>query len=190
MSEFAITNILQNARDGYSKAITMVGEWEHNNHEGKAYYVEDNIELTDTEQLTVKFSVPHGPEECHFSWDIKATGVCQITFHEDALGGMTGGTSVAVLNANRNSAYGSSMVVFSGVTTSTAVGILIHDWRSGTISNKSDISGGGAERNSEVILKKGTTMLGRIVSGTTGNVVSFRSAWTEHAPATGLKVAD
>ena len=189
MSVFAIANILQNMRDRQTKAMTVVSEWEHQNHDGDAYYIEGHTALTSTEQLTVKFVTPPGPEEAHFGWTIDATGVSEIYLYEDAEGGMAGGTTMAVLNGNRNSTNASKMKVVSGVTTSTAVGALLHDWAFG-LAQKKNLVGGEASRNDEIVLKSGSTMLGLVVSNSTGNVVSFRAGWSEITPAPGPKVSD
>lgn len=191
MSEYAIANLLQNARDGVTKAIMVVDYAHHEIHAGSAYYVEGAVRLTDTQQLTVKFSTPNSSRRAHFTWEILGTGECEILLYEDARGGMAGGTLRTVFNHDRESTKGSSMAVRSGVTTSTAVGAKLHDWIVGTEGSKQGFAiGAASQRQNEIILKAGSTYLGMVVSNSTGNNVSFRADWYEHAAYTGLKVAE
>lgn len=191
MSTFAIANVLQNARDGITKALSVVDYSHHEIHSGSGYYVEGHTALSDTEELNVKFVTPNSAKQCHFVWTIEVTGETEIDLYEDAVGGMAGGTTLTVLNNNRNSTKSSSMAFVSGVTTSTAVGTQLHNWITGAAGNPSrNVPGNGSERADEIILKTNATYLGRIVSNSTGNNVAFRASWYEHAPDTGLKVAD
>lgn len=194
-NNFPIINLLQNARDGVTKAIMVVDYSHHEVHSGSAFYAEGTTNMSDTEQLAIKIVTPNSAKECHFTWDIAASGVTEILLYEDAVGGMAGGVSVTPLNENRNSTKTSSMALTRGVTTSTAVGVQLHDWISGQVTaggffSADNVSGGGSGRGTEIMLKTNSTYLGIIKSNSTGNNVSFRTAWYEHAPSTGLKVAD
>jgi len=192
MSEFAISNLLQNARDGVTKAIMIVDYPHHEIHQGSAYYVEGHALLTDTEQLTVKFSTPDSTKECHFVWHIIGSGETEILLYEDPTGGMSGGTTVPPINNNRNSTRTSSMSFASGVATSTtAKGTQLHHWLSGYEATRPGGSANPSQsgREDELVLKTNSTYLGLIVSNSTQNV-SFRAEWYEHAPAVGPKVAD
>jgi hypothetical protein len=189
MSEYAIANLLQNARDGVTKAIMVVDYTHHEIHAGSAYYVEGSATLSDTEQLSVKFSTPNSTKRCHFVWEILGTGETEIKLYEDAKGGMAGGSAITVLNHDRESTKSSSMAFRSGVTTSTAVGAKLHDWIVGTVGSKQGFATPAmSERGDELILKAGSTYLGIMVSNSTGNNISFRADWYEHAPYPGPKV--
>ena len=190
-NSFPITNLLQNARDGVTFAMTVVDYVHHEVHEGSAYYTEGHVTLSDTEQLTVKYSVPPGPKQIHFEWLIQGTGEMDLGLWEDAVGGMTGGLITTPINNNRNSTKAATMVVTSGVTTSTAVGTRVHTWLSGQAGTKFvSATPSAAHRADELVLKEGSTYIGRIISNSTGNNISFRAYWYEHTPKTGLKVAD
>jgi len=191
MSEFAISNLLQNARDGVTKAIMIVPHEHHELHSGSAYYVEGHVALGDTEQLTVKFATPNSSKECHFLWEIRGSGETEIILYEDAVGGMAGGATITPINNRRPSTKTSSMSFVTGMTTSTAVGTQLHHWLSGYEATRPGISAtpSGSGREQELVLKSNTTHIGLIISNSTQNV-SFRAAWYEHAPAIGPKVAD
>ena len=111
MSEWAINNLLQNARDGKTKAISVVDYSNHEIHQGSHYYVEGQTVLTDTEQLTVKFVTPDSEKWCHFEWLVEGSGETEIILYEDAVGGMTGGVTSTAINQDRNSTKLSSMTV-------------------------------------------------------------------------------
>jgi len=191
MSQFAIANVLQNARDGVTKALSVVDYSHHEIHEGSHYYVEGSQSLSDTEQLVVKFTTPNSAKRCYFRWDISVSGESEILLYEDAVGGMAGGSAISALNSDRSSTKSSSMAFVSGVTTSTGVGAKLHDWLIGTVGSKTgNVTPGRANRDDEILLKPNAVYLGVVASNSTGNNVSFRADWYEHAPASGVKVAD
>ena len=190
-NSFPITNLLQNARDGVTFAMTVVDYAHHEVHEGSAYYVEGHATLSDTETLTAKITTPDVAKQLHFEWVVQGTGEIDVALYEDATGGMAGGTTIAPVNNNRNSTKGSSVVFVSGCTTSTAVGTQLHNWLSGQAGTKFvSATPSVAVRADELVLKPNTTHLGEVISNSTGNNVSFRAYWYEHTPKTGLKVAD
>ena len=190
MSVFAIANILQNARDGVSKSISMIDFSHSKINDGESFYVEGSVELTDTEELTVKFTTPNSTKRCHFGWEVAANGISDFLLYEKPTGGMTGGTPMTPLNARRESTIASSMAVVTGVTTAaTTPGTKIHDWSVGALQFKG-YSGGQSIRESKIILTPNTIYLGIVKSYSTGNIVSFNASWYEQNPQVGLKVAD
>jgi len=107
---------------------------------------------------------------------------------------MTGGAPKTPINHNRNSTKSSSAVFTGGLaTTSTAVGTQLSDWSVGGISGRAsnqNIAGGSGDRHDELMLKPNTTYIRGFISNSTGNTISFRADWYEHAPSTGRKVAE
>ena len=189
MSEFAIANILQNARDGVTKAITMVDFPHHAIHDGNSFYQESFTTMSDTQEYFVKVAAPNTEKQMHLVWDVDVNGVLEIGGWETAVGGMTGGTTKAPINYNRNSTKGSSVAFAHGCSSATAIGTKIHEWKVGGNVFKGKFGGSGNRRD-EMVLLPNTTYLKKFISGSTGLVVSFRAAWYELRPTTGLKVAD
>ncbi len=194
MSEFAITNLLQNARDGVTKAIGIIDYPHHEIHSGSAFYIEGHTTMSDTQEFWAKLTTPDTAKEMHLTWTIAASGPTDIVFYEDAAGGMTGGSSMSPINQYRGSTKGSSAKFVGGLaTTSTAVGTQLGNWSIGGISgraNNQNIAGGAGDRKDELILKPNTTYIRGFISNSTGNTVSFRATWYEHAPDAGVKVSD
>ena len=190
MNSFPLINLLQNARDGNTFALSVVDYEHHEIHAGSHYYVEGTANLTDTEQFTAKFVAPSG-KQAHLVWDIYATGQVEVLLYEDAVGGMAGGSTHTPINSNRNSTKAANLIFVSGPTTSTGVGTQLHNWVAGSTA-KANIRAdpGSANRSNEIILKEGSTHMGIIVSNVDNNYVTFRMSWYEHTPKTGLKVAD
>ncbi len=73
----------------------------------------------------------------------------------------------------------SRMVITSGVTVATDLGLLISTKGLGGEGFKADV-GGTSQRTDEIMLKQNTTYLRTFLSGSDGNVVSFKASWYEH----------
>ena len=191
MSEFAITNILQNARDGISNGMTGLNYAHHAIHDGRHYFVESFTTMSDTQTYFVKWVTPDSLKQCHMIWDITSNGVTEGGAWVIGTSGTTkeAGTTRTVINNNQNSTKTSSMTFVSGADSCTVVGNKISEWKVGGTVFKGSIGGSGTRRQ-EIILVPGTTYQLKFTGGSTGNVVSYRAAWYEHAPNTGLKVAD
>ena len=190
MSEFAITNILQNCQDPYTRGFQVISHVEHEILGGDAYYVEGNTTMSDTQEFLAKLTTPDTDKEVHLMWHIETNGVLKAYFWEDAVGGMTGGVSQTPKNRNRTSTQGSSAIFTGGLaSSSTAVGTLLSNWAVGGSVFKGSF-GGSDNMVNELVLKPNTTYLRKLVSLSTGQVVSFRANWHECAPRKGLRVAD
>jgi len=73
----------------------------------------------------------------------------------------------------------SQMVITSGVTVATSLGLEISDANAGGTGWKADV-GGESARTDEIILKRNTTYLRRFLSGSDANIISFKASWYEH----------
>lgn len=189
MSLYAITNVLQSARDKITKSITCIDHEHHTIHSGLHYYVEGRTTaLANAQQVCMKFTTPNVPKYCHMTWHIETNGIISNEMWEDATGGMTGGTTKTPINSYRNSTKSSSAVFVSGCSTSTGVGTKLSDWYVGGSVFKGSV-GGADKRGSEVVMKPNTTYLRKFVSGSSGTVIAMRATWYEHKELPGPKVA-
>lgn len=73
----------------------------------------------------------------------------------------------------------SQVVITSGVTVATSLGLELSDVNVGGTGFKADV-GGEAKRTDEIILKQNTTYLRRFLSGSDANIISFKASWYEH----------
>jgi hypothetical protein len=147
-------------------------------HNGDGYYIEGYLELDDTDEHYVKLVTPNTTKWAHFRWVITSSGVLTTEFYEGASGGMTGGSSVTPLNADRNSGNTSGLTVTSGVTAPNDTGTTISSVKVGGSSWKT-VTGGTSGIETEIILKQNTTYCRKFLSGSDSNVVSFRAFWIE-----------
>jgi len=74
---------------------------------------------------------------------------------------------------------GSQLVITSGVTVATSLGLEISDSDVGGEGFKNDI-GGLSQQINETILRPNTKYLRKFLSGSDNNIVSFRASWYEH----------
>ena len=73
----------------------------------------------------------------------------------------------------------SQLVITSGVTTATSLGLLVNTASMGGTGFKSDV-GGGTQKFNELVLRQNTTYLRTFSSTSADNIVSFRATWYEH----------
>jgi len=144
-------------------------------HEGDHYYIEGFATLALDANMYVKLVTPDNTKWAHFTWDIQSTGILTAYLYEGVSGGMADGNSVTPLNSNRNSTNTSGIVITSGVTVATDLGLTVSQCSWGSRQ-----STGGQSREDELILKQDTIYLRHFLSGVNGNVVCFRATWYEH----------
>ncbi len=73
----------------------------------------------------------------------------------------------------------SKIIITSGVTVATDLGLIVGNAGTGGAGFKADI-GGESARSNELILRQNTTYLRAFTSGSDDNVVSFKASWYEH----------
>ena len=168
------------AIDGVTNGLIVIDYPHHEIHSGDHYFIEGYATLGDGDSLRVKLVTPNTTKWAHFKWVIGSTGVLTTTFHEDASGGMANGSPVTPLNNNRNSANTSGMTITSGVDEATSEGTLLGNTKFGVASNPSKAIGGDSSREDELILKQNAIYLRTFISGSAGNVVSFKAFFYEH----------
>jgi len=75
----------------------------------------------------------------------------------------------------------SRMIITSGVTVATSLGLPISYTSVGGTAFKGSV-GGQAARHDEIPLRKNTTYFKSIVSGSDANIISYKAVWYEHTP--------
>ena len=165
--------------DPYTNNLLFVSHIAGTVHAGNYFYIEGYVELDNTDTFFVKLVTPDTTEWAHFQWEINASGLLVTELYEGASGGMTGGSSVTPLNANRNSSNTSSLVITSGVTAPTTTGTTVSSISVGSSGWKS-VVGGNTDPGYEMILKQNTTYCRKYLSGSDDNTISFRASWSEH----------
>lgn len=169
--------------DKITKAAITIDQAHHEIHDGNHFYIEGHATLGNDpgvdDILRVKLVTPNTTKWAHFQWAISSTGILTATLHEDASGGMTGGSGVTPLNNNRNSGIASVLTITSDVTAADTAGTLISNAKWGAAGFKENI-GGGASRDDEIILKQNAIYLRTFTSGAAANIVQFKASWYEH----------
>ena len=165
--------------DGATRALPTIDYAHHEVHSGSHYYISGFTTLSDTGTLYVKLVTPNTTKWAHFKWDIESSGILETNLWEGSTGGMTGGTPVTPLNNNRNSTGTSGLTITSGVSVATSKGTKIDTHKVGGTGFKT-VSGGSIGRDDEIILKQNETYFREFISGSTGNVISFKAYWYEH----------
>ena len=165
--------------DGYTEDIICITQSHHEVHAGSHFYLEGYTTLGDGDSLYVKLETGNTTKWSHFVWSIGSSGITTTNLKEAPTSGMSGGSSITILNSNRNSDITSNNIVTSGVTAPTG-GAIISQSSWGATGFKSSV-GGGQDRGSEIILKQGTTYCRTFTSGAAENIISFRASWYESA---------
>ncbi len=161
--------------DASTHTMQTIAYPHHEIHAGDHYYMEGKTELDSGVSLYVKLVTPDTTKWAHFLWEISSSAILETMLYEGVSGGMTGGAAVTPINNNRNSVNTSGLVITSGVTVATDLGLTISQLKWGARS-----FGGGSSREDEIILKQNTTYLRAFTSGTNGNLVNFKASWYEH----------
>ncbi len=71
------------------------------------------------------------------------------------------------------------MVITSGVTVATSLGLDLSDTSVGGEGFKADV-GGESGREDEIILKQDTVYCRTFISGANDNIIQFKASWYEH----------
>ena len=165
--------------DSTTNAITMIDTTHQETHEGNHYTVTGYVELNTGGVQRMKVVTPDTSKWAHLTFNISSNGICTSTLDEGAAGGMAGGTAITPINSNRNSTNASGLVFESGVGTANGYDVRIENSKWGANSNK-QVSGGGASREDEFILKRNETYLRTLTSGANNNIIQFKATWYEH----------
>ena len=148
-------------------------------HDGNFYFIAGHTSLNDGDEFYVQITTDSN-KETHFYWEISSNTEMETQLYENVTAGVSGGTSVTPINANRNSSNTSGASILKGITVDGATfaySAIIDDNHEGLDSRR--IKAGLSEEGSSVILKKGTVYVRKFLSHGDGNVVNFRAMWIE-----------
>ena len=167
--------------DKKTNHLAIVNHNEKAIHYGVFFYIEGYIELDSGDDYYVKLVTPDSDTWPHFQWIITSSGITSTWKYEGASGGMSGGTSVSPINANRNSSNTSVMTITKDVSAPTSTGTTISTAKMGSSSGGwfSVVNGGSVDSQNEIILKQNTTYCRKFTSGSNGNVIYFKAMWGE-----------
>ena len=148
-------------------------------HSGKLFFMTGFQTLNNGDTFFVKIVTPSA-KDVHIYWDISSNTEMESYLYEDVTAGVSGGTSVTPLNANRISADASGVTVTAGVTVNSgtfAYDKIIDSDHEGSDSRqvKQGISSLGKGR----ILKRGKTYVREFKSNADDNVINFMAEWIE-----------
>lgn len=156
---FQLGEMWQKATDRFTsalKAITLDHSYIHEGHGFRALWKSESIAAAATEVASI--TTPNNGKYVHMRPAIFAStaNLLEVTIIEGAV--VTGGTTVANVNQNRNSALTSAAVVKKGVTIGTpgTTTIGLYTVGSGGVP-AAPKSGGSTGESNELVLKPNTT---------------------------------
>lgn len=173
--------------DLITKSLVII-EHEHRViHEGKSYSLPQST-ATDAfdiaAPLTAHIVTPDTTEWTHMIWMLAASGIALFEIFEDDENAshfdISGGDVATPLNANRNSANTSGLVIKTGVTiTQATADVLIHSEYLGGLKHI-----GSTARRLEMILEQNREYLFKFTSIADNNEGSMLLDWYEHTNET------
>jgi len=168
--------------DKNTRALPIIDFNHHEIHDGTAfatgYY---SVDLDAASTLDLVIITPDTAEYSHLFWKVRSTLVTTLEIHE----GITtqapnnDGTPIVRLNRDRNSATVASVTAFHTPSILGAGTTIFSD--SWGISTGGQVRVGGESNSTdEIILKRNTKYMFRVISGTNDNRVSITLYWYQH----------
>ena len=179
---------LADGRDGATRLLRLdeatntlqTMSYEHHEiHSGDHYFIGGYTELQDTDTATFFVITPNSTKWAHMLFSLEADALITYGMYETATYA-GGGSTLSLINNDRNSDNTSGLTILSAGTASVA-GTLIDSFQTGaaTVASK-PLTGGRGTRNNEMILKQNTTYRAVITSGADDNTLSYYASWYEH----------
>ena len=165
--------------DATTRALIAIDYPHHEIHEGSHYFITGFGVVANGGDITVGVTTPDILTRAHVTYLISATSQIEIYIYEDSA--FTLGTPIPARNNDREHGNGSDLLLVTAPVI-TDLGLQISAQSSGKAgTNPSKGTGGAAERENEIILKRNTKYLFQTISRDNDNIVSFRADWYEHA---------
>ena len=166
--------------DAVTHAMETIDYAHHKIHVGSSYYLSgSSILALATNTLGFVATTPSAASWMHMLWQMSSSGPITIAVYEGS-SGITGGTPSVPVNSNRNSLNISGAVVLINPTVATP-GTQIAGAAFGTVgTNKFAPTGGGTDRDSEIILKQSTAYYWKVTANDALITVSYFANWYEH----------
>ena len=167
-------------QDAATGALTIIDYEHHEIHGGSAYFFTRAATVGDGSSDEILIITPSGVKHAHMVLVVTGTGETDFLLYENTT--RAGGTTITPQNRNRNYANESILTV-THTPTGGAVGSLIAESFFGVDSGggtNRQLSGGGSDSRSEIILKADTKYLLKVDSGTADNRITVIGDWYEH----------
>jgi len=161
--------------DSSTRSLTVIDYPHYEVHAGSSFYIKDYVSLAANATSHMMFTT--GDKEAHWEFVLSSEAEAEVNIYEDANG--TTGSSILILNSNRNSAT-TNTVLANAISTVTTAGVLTMSTRTGS----GKISGGGANGLYEVIAKTNSKYIIRFknLDGTATRYIDYLFRWYEHTP--------
>lgn len=170
--------------DSTTKSLMTVDYAHHEIHSGSHFFVVGYQDLSINQVLDFTWVMPAGTKWTHWVWDIATKSETNWLIYEGAVATNPLANAITPLNSDRNSSVASGTTMRYEVQTNLAAANGDTNVVGATLI-KSGISGAGkggagvAGRDSEIILKAGTTYCLRAIA-TAAGYVNFDMQWYEH----------
>lgn len=152
-----------------NQSLQMLDFTEQCINDGNRYLVAGYITIANGGTVDFTLQTPGSLSWVHMFYSADVSGAITIDFYENVTN-VSGGSALAMVNKNRNSANESGALVLINPT--STLGDRIDGFKYGS-------TGGSPGRDRKIILKQNTTYLWRLVSAEADNSVSFRGEWDE-----------
>ncbi len=184
------TDELRNLRADRSTHTLQTIEYEHHEiHAGSHYFYTDanTINAATTDCVDYLIITPDTEEESHFVFEGDGSAISGFYMREGVTASSSDYTQATVFNSNRNFTDVATLSIFyiigSNYATSDYGGTQIYEYYGGASSSQSKTP--TSNRSSyEIVLKRNTKYLFRVVSGTATNLCNVEFTWYEHTPKT------
>lgn len=179
-------NIISIAKDHYdkiTKTLNTIDYAHHEIHAGSFYSIDTVVDLAGSAILDVRITTPDITTWTHMTFSLNCESETDWELYEDAVIS-TAGTNLTAINHNRNSANTTGNTIDSIENADLTAADADTDVSGATKIAKGKIGAGNksvasAQRNTEIILKQGTTYTFRITA-TAAGYTDFIMNWYEH----------
>ena len=163
--------------DGSTETLIGIDYAHHEIHDGNHFLYTDSVEIDSAQSQVYLITTPNSSKYAHMIFVLNGSAITQFLLYE---GGDRVGTTLQTLgNSNRNSSVVSGLTIHKGVSSGSTDGTLIQQYKGGSATNQSR-SGSGTRNDEEIILRKNTKYLLKVVSGSDSNLTDVRLSWYEH----------
>lgn len=163
--------------DSYTGALQTLDVSHHHIHEGDAFMYFDSISLGSAATQDYLITTPDSTYYTNWLYTISGTLGFTLTLFEAT--DKTGTTAQTVLNKNRNSATAARTLVHKAVQAGTTDGTQLYTLTVGTATGPG-IAGGEDRNDEEIVLKRNTKYIVRILSNAAANRINLKLSWYEH----------
>jgi hypothetical protein len=170
--------------DSSTNSIQIVTYEHHEIHSGSHYFIDDTADLSADDVFDMQWTTPDTAESAHFQFILACEKEYEWYIYEGAVI-ITAGATITPINNNRNSLNTSNADIKSILNTS-----LVNANADTDVSGALQIAhgvvgagktGGQADRNAEIILKRNEIYCMRAIA-IENAYVNFTVKWYEHTP--------